>query len=296
MHTWSQGTWTIFIRLKQLCCPAVQIIKTFCPKRHMAQQHCKALRRLQKEPRAGRIESAMIPKRALLSSSAAKRSQGRANASPPTSHWVQQLWKPEQKEHQARWNAGASAQSTGHLHRNILEATPGQQQVPDNNTAGSQMNHFGSMRDAAPNDTAQNHTTQSDRSFWGAQQAAAEDSPEESADNTHVTAAESSVPKHLNEQQDVDSWCFANVLRKATGDFDVPGMLQQGQYFPPEIHFVAESQRMARDDGQQTVSQPQLCNCPAGEWEGCTAASALVFHTSHWKWDLYKDQIPLERP
>ena len=98
------------------------------------------------------------------------------------------------------------------------------------------------------------------------------------------------------QRQDVDSWCFAHVLRGATGTASVPALLQHGQLFPPEIHFVAESQPPASGNGHTAATQPQLWNCPDGEWEGCTSAPALVFHTSHWKWDLYKHRMPLELP
>ncbi|KAK9827498.1 hypothetical protein WJX74_005922 [Apatococcus lobatus] len=99
------------------------------------------------------------------------------------------------------------------------------------------------------------------------------------------------------QQHQVDSWCFANVIRRASSNANVAETLQTGQHFPSEIHFVAESRLQADVSSSQQSGNAlglQLWNCPAGEWEGCTDAPALVFHTSHWKWGLYREQLPLE--
>ena len=118
--------------------------------------------------------------------------------------------------------------------------------------------------------------------------------PESSSQDLPGQAADSAG----SQQHQADSWCFANVLRKASGISDVGEILQKGQHFPPEIHFVAESR--SENDGSSDEKHnrgalpPQLWNCPAGAWEGCTDAPALIFHTSHWKWHLYKAQLPLE--
>ncbi len=241
-------------------------------------------------PVAGRIEGEDTSRRALLGLPASHSSSGSVQARSPTSHWVQQLWKPEQQDYQARWNPQGLAPGANRHHRTILADRIEQRQPPDvDGSPISSSNHS-----EATNGSGSAHLAQQNSSVPMTSSSESRGSHEDSNGEADTTASAILPGGNALQRQEVDSWCFANVLRRATGNADVPEMLQQGRYLPPEIHFVAEGLAAAEASRDQQAAGPQLWNCPAGAWEGCTVAPALIFHTSHWKWDRYADQIPLE--